>query len=185
MNAYTAFKFLHICAVVMWVGGGFALLVAVELMGRKAGEKAEMAIIKAVAAMGVPFFIPVSLATVIFGAITAWIGQDLSELWVILGLVGFVGTFLNGLLMIKPRADKIAVLIQSKGEQSPRLAPLGRSLITVARLDYVMLFVVIADMVLKPQPDDVVTLVVMGLIVVAGAVLFLGRGMRQTPAHAA
>lgn len=185
MNAYTAFKFLHVCAAVMWVGGGFAMLVAAEIMGRKAGEKAQMPIVSAVAALGVPYFIPVSLATVVFGVIDAWIGQNLSDLWVILGLVGFAGTFLNGLLMIKPRADKIASLIQSEGEQSPGIAPLGRSLITIARFDYVLLFVVIADMVLKPQPDDVVTLVVMALVIVAGAILFLGGGLRQTPAHAA
>jgi hypothetical protein len=47
----------------------------------------------------------------------------------------------------------------------------------MARLDYVVLFLVVADMVIKPTGDDAAVLIVMALIAVAG-VAYVVLGVR-------
>ena len=52
--------------------------------------------------------------------------------------------------------------------------PLGRKLLQAAKFDYVVMFVVIADMVIKPGPADIATLLVLAAILLGGGLLFLG-----------
>lgn len=124
-------------------------------MRRNRGPQAMMAVVDAVALLGPPLFVPISALTVVFGVIAAGLGQSFSELWVILGLVGFAATFLNGLLLIKPRAEKLSALIAKEGPESPVLIPFAENLIMIARFDYVMLALVVVDMGLKPSYGDV------------------------------
>lgn len=84
-----------------------------------------------------------------------------------LGLAGFAATFLTGVFVIKPRSEKLAAMIERDGMSAEALAG-GRQLLVIGRSDYVVLFLVVADMVLKPTKDDVGTLVVMAAILVAG-----------------
>lgn len=179
MELGLAFKFLHIVAAIIWIGGGFALLVAVEVVAKKRGAGQSMAIVDAVALLGPGFFVPVSLLTVIFGALAAWFGPGFSTLWVNLGFVGFAATFLNGLLLIKPRAEAIAALAEKEGPNSPKLIAPSRTLVTIARFDYVMLFLVVADMVYKPSLSDVWVLVAMAVVLVAGAIWVFSSVSRQ------
>lgn len=175
MDWYALFKFLHVLSAVLWVGGGFMLLLAAEVRKARRGVEAAMPIVDATAMLGLPFFVPISLATLVFGAIATWFGPGFTELWVILGLAGFAATFLNGLLMIKPRADAMAAILESEGPDSPRLIPIAMELSVISRFDYVMLFLVIADMTLKPVTDSLVLLAVMAAVLAAGAALTLGR----------
>jgi hypothetical protein len=54
------------------------------------------------------------------------------------------------------------------GRLTPELRTDIRKLIVMARLDYVTLFLVIADMVIKPIGDDVGVLIGMAAILIAG-----------------
>lgn len=139
-------------------------MVAAETMLRKRGASGMMAIIDVVALLGPPLFVPISALTVGFGAITVWIGSALSELWVILGLVGFAATFLNGVLRIKPRADRLSAMIAKHGADSPALIPLAEDLLMILRIDYVVLALVVADMVLKPALTDTGDLIAMAAV---------------------
>ncbi len=182
MDLFGIFVLLHIVCVVVWVGGGFTLLVAAETMRINRGTHGMMAVIDAVALLGPRLFVPVSALTVVFGALAAWFGPGFSELWVILGLVGFAATFLNGLLLIKPRAEKMAAMIAKEGENSPSLIPVAANLIMIARFDYVMLALVIVDMVLKPTTDDIWGLTAMAAVLVIGAALVFRSAARGQPA---
>jgi uncharacterized membrane protein len=107
-------------------------------------------------------FIPASLTVVIFGIALvieseAW---SFDQLWIVLGLVGFAATFVTGLFMIKPASERIGAAIEREGGRlTPELRTDIRKLIVMARLDYVVLFLVIADMVIKPIGDDVGVLI--------------------------
>jgi uncharacterized membrane protein len=116
-------------------------------------------------------FIPASLTVVIFGIALvieseAW---SFDQLWIVLGLVGFAATFVTGLFMIKPASERIGAAIEREGGRlTPELRTDIRKLIVMARLDYVVLFLVIADMVIKPIGDDVGVLIGMAAILIAG-----------------
>jgi uncharacterized membrane protein len=96
----------------------------------------------------------------------AW---SFDQLWIVLGLVGFATTFVTGLFMIKPASERIGAAMEREGGRlTPQLRTDIRKLIVMARLDYVVLFLVIADMVIKPIGDDVGVLIGMAAILVAG-----------------
>ena len=182
MDWYSIAKFLHVVSAVCWVGGGVVLMYQAILAGRAKDDDAQMVVVKQTAALALTWFIPASLATVVFGIATATLGNLWSEAWVILGLLGFVATFCTGNFVIKPTADAIA---KAETEGNRQLAlRYGAKLMQVGKFDYVMLFTVIADMVLKPAWSDVVLLIVMAVVLVAGAVLFLLPALSAKPATA-
>ncbi len=182
MSWYTILELLHVACAIIWVGGGFTLLIAAEIVRRKRGPGAVMPVVEIVALLGPPLFVPISALTVVFGAATAWIGGEFTQLWVILGLAGFAATFLNGLLMIKPRAEKLSAMVAEKGKDSPDLVPFAENLLTIARLDYVVLALVVADMILKPTSGDLWELGAMAAILLIGALITLPKAIRRQPA---
>jgi hypothetical protein len=58
------------------------------------------------------------------------------------------------------------------GGLSPEAYALARRLMTFARLDYVVLFLVVFDMAVKPTGDDLGALVLMGVVLVVSAGYF-------------
>jgi len=183
MDWYSIFKFLHVTSAVCWVGGGAVLMFLAILAGRAKDDDAQMVVIKQTASLATVWFIPASLATVVFGLVVATIGGLWGSAWVILGLAGFAATFSTGNFAIKPTADAIAKY-ESEGKRELAKAA-GLKLLKVAKFDYVMLFTVIADMVLKPAWSDVILLVIMALVLIAGAALYLVPALRAQPAAAA
>jgi uncharacterized membrane protein len=171
MDWYSIFKFLHVVAAICWVGGGAILMYQGVLAARAKDEEAQVTIMKQTAGLSLNWFIPASIATLVFGAITATLGSMWSDAWVILGLLGFAATFATGNFLIRPAAEAIAKA-ESEGRRAEALAS-GGKMLQVAKFDYVMLFTVIADMVLKPQWSDIALLVVMAVVLAAGAALFL------------
>jgi hypothetical protein len=66
-------------------------------------------------------------------------------------------------------------MIERDGGMSPPAYAAARRMIVFSRLDYVVLYLVVADMVLKPTGEDTGTLVVMGIILVGATLFFFGR----------
>jgi len=182
MDWYSIFKFLHVAAAVCWVGGGVILMFLGVLATRAKDDAAQMTVIKQTASLATNWFIPASMSTLIFGIVTAALGGLWGDAWVILGLLGFAATFSTGFFVIRPSADAIAAA-ESAGRRDVALANAGR-MMQVAKFDYVMLFTVIADMVLKPQWSDVVLLVIMAVVLAAGFAVFLLPALQQKPAAA-
>lgn len=184
MSWYAILELLHVACAIIWVGGGLTLMVAAEIQRRKRGPAAMIPVIEIVALLGPPLFVPVSALTVVFGAATAWMGGVFPHLWVMLGLAGFAATALNGLLMIKPRAERLSAMVAEKGPGDPDLVPLIENLLAIARLDYVLLALVVADMVLQPAINDLLELATMGAILVIGASISLSGVVRREPVAA-
>ena len=93
--------------------------------------------------------------------------------------------------MIKPASERIGAAMEREGGRlTPELRTDIRKLIVMARLDYVVLFLVIADMVIKPTGDDAAVLIGMAVILIAGIAFILSRlraldAERETPAPSA
>jgi len=180
MDFYTIFKFLHVLCALAWVGGGLTLLAASIMATRANNDAGLFAGLDVMNRLGKTWFVPASLLTVVFGAITATFGGMWGQLWVILGLVGFASTFLTGLLLLEPQGRKIGALI-AEGQMVDAVAA-GKRLLSISKFDYSVMLVVIIDMVMKPGLTDVVVLAVMAAIVAGGAIVFLGPVLARTPA---
>jgi uncharacterized membrane protein len=170
MALYEFLLFLHIVATVVWVGSAFFGMVLAALYDRDADDAATERLLKDQAFLATRLFIPASLSVVLLG-IALVIESDawsFDQLWIVLGLLGFATTFLTGLLVLKPVGDRIAAQTQRDGGLTPSTLVDVQKLLIKARSDYVVLFLVIADMVIKPTGDDVGVLVGMALIALAG-----------------
>jgi len=171
MTLYEFLLFIHVAATVVWVGAGLLSLVLAIGYDTDGDEPAIRRFLADQERLATRLFIPASLTVVIFG-IALVIESDawtFGYLWIVLGLVGFAATFVTGLFLIKPASERIGAAMEREGGRlTPALRTDVRKLIVMARLDYVVLFLVIADMVIKPTGDDAAVLIVMALIALAG-----------------
>lgn len=172
MDIYLLFKFLHVAAAIVWVGAGVGLVILGIAAERKKDEAEYGHIIQYLVFMSPRVFIPSSLAVLVFGVIAAWMSWSFNDLWIDIGLVGFAATFLTGNFLLRPRADKVGAII-AKGPMNAEAMATGHELVTIAKFDYVMLFVVVADMVFKPTLNDWVVLVLMAAAIIAAGIVFL------------
>jgi hypothetical protein len=124
-----------------------------------------------------------SMLTLAFGLIMCGFWVGFSDLWILIGLVGYATTFCIGMFVFKPTADRMAGMIAKDGVTPAALAQ-GQRILSAAHLDYSVMLVIIADMVLKPTLDDVAILGGMALVLATGVALALGGTRRLAPSAA-
>jgi len=186
MSRYEFLVFGHIVCAILWVGAGTVF----HLLGLRAeranDNKAIEQIMKDLAFLGTRFFLPSSALLLVFGLLLVWDSDfwSFGKLWIVLGLVGYAITFITGLAWVKPQTEKIAAMVQRDGGMTETSLALSRRMVVFGRLDYVVLYLVIADMVAKPTGDDVWFLVVSAVILVAAAMYFGARARALVPAPA-
>ena len=188
MSRQEIYLFVHVAAAVLWVGGGSLI----TLMGHRAisaGDRDRTRVVVQEAAwLGQRLFIPASVVLLVMGILLLADGPWDLDLWVVLGLIGFVATAVTGATILGPRAERIAHMIQEAGGTYTDAADVeSRKLLTLARIDSVVLFLVIADMVLKPSGDDIGVLAVMALIMAVGiaSAVTQYKGIDDAPAEVA
>lgn len=176
MTRYEIFLFLHISAAIIWIGSGFLLNVQGARADRRRDHEGIRRVLDDAGSLANVVFIPASLAALVTGLVLVFDGPwSFDQLWIVLGLAGFAATFVTGLFVLKPRSEQLAAVVERDGGLSPEALVRARQLMILARSDYVVLFLVVADMVLKPTTDDVGTLVAMAAILVAGVAYVVVR----------
>jgi uncharacterized membrane protein len=175
---YTLFKFLHVAAAIIWIGSGFGLVVLGIAARRSPDRDAYLRVIQQVIFLAPRLFVPSSLAALVFGVLAAWM-WGLGWLWIWIGIIGFAATFSTGNFLIRPRADKIGAMMASQGYSDAAATELGEEVLAIAKFDYLMLFVVVADMVFKPGWSEWPFLLVMILVLLGGATAFLMPVIRK------
>ena len=100
--------------------------------------------------IGQRLFMPMSIVVLIAGIAMVWYGPFSFELWIALALIGIVVTALTGALYLGPMGGKLAALAQEKGFDDPTVTAMRDRLITVSRIDYAVLALIVLDMVFKP-----------------------------------
>jgi uncharacterized membrane protein len=170
MTWYEFLLYVHVSAVVIWVGAGFLVMV----LAIRADRSDDVAQIKRLLDdntwLATHLFIPSSLVVVAAGI---WLAIDgpwtFDQLWIVLGLLGYALTFLTGVTILRPRGDRVAAMLERDGgRMTPTTLAETRRLLALARIDYVTLFLVILDMTAKPTGDDVGLLIVMAAIFAGG-----------------
>jgi uncharacterized membrane protein len=171
MSLYELLLFLHITSAIVWIGSGTLLNVLAFRYDRSGDHEGLRRIAADVEELAKVLFIPASFSTLILGILTTIDGPwSFDQLWIVLGLVGIAATIFTGLTIITPRTAEIAELMGRDG-MTAEVAGKINQLLTLGRIDLVVLYLVVADMAIKPTGDDVGVLVAMALIAL-GAVAF-------------
>lgn len=181
MDWYILLKFLHVLAVILWLGGAFSLMLSAAFAERANDDARLLQVADNSAMLGKLVFMPAILVLLVSGAIMWWMRFGLFEFWLILGLGGFVVSMLMGMLIMGPGSERIANRIAEEGV-SAEVVNEARRLIRLGRFELTVLFAVVAVMVFRPVPGDIGILAALALVIIAGAVLFLSPGRKASPA---
>ena len=183
MDWYSIVKFGHVICALIWVGGGFAMMLNGVLAVRAGDEEATMRAINLSSDLGGRLMVPDSMLTLVFGLVMCWFWVGFSDMWIIIGLAGYAATFLIGLFYFKPTSERVAAMVARDGVTSAALAD-GRAMLKVARFDYAVMLIVVADMVFKPTFADTVLLTAMAVVLLAGAAAAFGSWSESAASEA-
>jgi uncharacterized membrane protein len=169
MTTYELLTFLHISAAIIWLGAGFLLGVLIFGAARAGDRGREAGYHRDVGWLAPRVFVPGSLATFIFGVLLTIDGDwDFGSLWITVAMIGWLASFLTGILYFKPEGQRIGALAAERGPGDPEIEARVHRVNIIDRVQLAVLFTVVADMVIKPTGDDTGVLIA-GAVVLAGA----------------
>src|SRR3954471_4993470 len=188
MTRYDAYKFIHVTAAIVWLGAGVLIQMLAVRAQTTHDDEYLARLFRDAGILAKRLFIPSSLVVVTMGVLMVVDGPwDFGPLWLALGLAGFFATSLTGALVLGPRAEKVAERYEESGGMTPEIAGDMRGVLLLARIDTVVLFLVVADMVIKPTGDDTGVLIAMVAVFLVGAAMTAaalragGRGGQASP----
>ena len=185
MTWYEFWKFLHVCFAVLWVGGGAMMqFFALRALASKSNERVVQfaADVEWIGGRLLTTFSAGALLTGIALVVNApyWgFGDD----WIVIGLVLFAVTFVAGAAFFGPEAGRISKLAAAEGSDSAVVQARIRRVLVLSRIDLVVLFLIVFDMVVKPSFSDGWTIIgALAIALVVAALLVLpALGARQEP----
>ena len=151
MDIYEILKYLHIVAAIIWIGGAaFFNVLGTQVAGARDGVQLAW-FGRRIEWLGTRYFTPFSILVLLFGL--AMVGESdvwhFSDAWIGIGLAGIVATIVTGAGFLGPTAGRLARAIDAGAPSTDIEALMGR-ILWVARIDLVVMFLVVADMVFKP-----------------------------------
>ena len=151
MSWFEGLLFVHIAMAIIWIGGALMM----QFFGIRAsmsGDPARMAVLgQDIEWIAHRVFTPASLLAFVSGILLVvesdfyGFGDD----WIVMGLVLYATTFFAGILFLGPESGRIGAL-----PPGPEVGQRILRLIMLARLDIVLLFLIVYVMTVKPQWDD-------------------------------
>ncbi len=171
MDTLLLLKFAHVSAAVLWVGGGFGLMLAAATLGSRASSERMAAILSIMATLAPRLFVPASLVVLISGISLGWFGGYGWPAWLVLGLAGIAATIALGAGLLGPGSERALRTAAKAGPEAAR-SDMER-VFRLARFDYVLHGAIVFLMVVKPGWDEVGLLAALALAVAAGATLIL------------
>lgn len=185
MSYYELLVVLHIFAAVIWLGAGFLVAVLVFGAGRAGDAEREAGYTQDVVWLAPRLFIPSSLAVLAVGILLVLEGTwSFDQLWIALGLAGWLASFLLGILYFRPESDRLTELIGERGPADAEVAERLHRVKNVDRVQLTILFLVVADMVVKPTGDDAGVLIAFAAILAISTLAAI-LAIRQGPQRAA
>ena len=179
MSYYEILLFLHIVGATIWLGSAF-MLHALLYRARKTGDTI---LVERVSShtqwLAQRIFIPTSLAVLVLGILLTIEGPwSFDQLWIVIALAAFAGTFLLGVGVIEPEGKRLHAMTAAQGTEHPETRRSNERMDAYMKLDLVLLFVVVFDMALKPTADDVGTLV-LGAAALLATIAYVVRVVRR------
>ena len=150
MSYYEFLKFVHVVMAVVWVGGGITIQILAFKLQKEQNGPRMASFAKDAGFLGERVFGPASGVLLLAGILMVVDTWDFSDTFIIIGIVGFLATVVTGLFFLTPESKKVGAIIEQRGPDDPEAQAGIRRLITISRIDAVVLLVVIFNMVTKP-----------------------------------
>lgn len=100
--------------------------------------------------IGTRVLTPSSILIVIAGVFMVLDRYSFEDLWIIIGIAGFLYSFVNGAFFLGPLSGKTGRLMEERGPEDPEVQGNIRRLFALSRVELVILIVVVWAMTLKP-----------------------------------
>lgn len=148
MEVFEIYKFLHVSAAIVWVGGGIfgAILTRRAL---SAPPEHTLGIARDMDHVSKRLFVPAALATLLFGILMVVDAEPygFGQAWIIIGLGGVALSIAVGAGFLGPQSEKLVEELEA-GDPSAisRLETVDK----VALVDLAVLLIVVWAMVAKP-----------------------------------
>ena len=152
MDFATSLKFAHVLAAVLWVGGGFATIVAGIVLSGRSTAQTQLAIVQAVVLLAPRLFIPASILTLATGVTLLFVAGWGWQPFTTLGLAGVLFTAGFGALVLGPSCERALKLADTHGAEAA--IPSLRRVQRLAMMDYAVQFAIVFLMVVKPGWQD-------------------------------
>lgn len=152
MSGYEFLKFLHVAAVITWVGSPVFLTV-LQARLRRAGDRATlMGVGRQMEVLGKVYFSPLAATTLVTGILMVATTEGLSftDPWILIGLAGIGATLGIGLGVITPTGKKLGEASQATPPDGAAIADLSQRMTTLTIVNIVILFFVVWAMITKP-----------------------------------
>jgi len=155
MDLYNWLLYLHILSAITWMGAGITI-VLLGFHSRK--TKTELKVIDQMEWIGPRVGGPSVFITLItgIGLVHDYPGWSFGNFWVIAGLVFLALLFSIGIMFHVPQYKKIRKAVKESGEDSPAVRKLISQSFNGARLEVVLLILVVWMMVLKPGMGEAI-----------------------------
>jgi uncharacterized membrane protein len=151
MTWYTFFKWIHVTAAVIWIGGATTVQAYAIRILRTGDGKRQAEFAKDTEFVGMRVFMPASLI-LFLAAIGLMVNGNWpwGENWVVIGLIAFGLSFVIGAGFLGPESGRIAATIAREGPESTAAKARIRRILMVSRCELVVLLTVVWNMVVKP-----------------------------------
>lgn len=153
ITGYTVLLALHIVCAVLWVGGGITLHVLGRMAAASGDRQRMLQFSRDADWIGPRFYAPLSVLLLVFGVFLVSrdeVGADMSTLWVSLGFVGWLISFLIGILYYSRAAKKRDAIVASEGLESDAFLAQYLRVANVNAIEITLLLLVVIDMAIKP-----------------------------------
>jgi uncharacterized membrane protein len=148
---YTLFKFLHVAASMLWIGGAASLSLLNFWLARQQQGPALVSMAQASSLYGRLVIGPSVLLTLAAGiGMVISVGLDASALWIVWGVIGLAGSFVMGAVISRRLTAQMSALAATAPSSDAGLVALQRRLLTVNLLNLILLLSVVWAMVAKP-----------------------------------
>jgi uncharacterized membrane protein len=151
-GSYEVYKALHVTFAVIWVGGGVGLTIIGLLALRENDPKDIPVIVKYAEQLGMKVFTPSGLIVVAMGVVlTQKADWGWGTFWIDFALAVWALSFVIGAGVLGPTAKKMHQAFEaSGGETTAEIAALQNRIVSIARIDSVLLLLIVIDMTAKP-----------------------------------
>ena len=144
VTTLTVLKSVHVLAAAFWVGGALTLNIAVLLAMQAGGPEPRIVTLRLTRFVALWVFAPVAGLALVTGIWMSAEYYDFSDLWITLGIAGWVAAVGVLFAYIVPRAT--ATLAALEAGQPPRPG----YLVAAARLNLLLLSAILVIMVIRP-----------------------------------
>lgn len=149
---YTFVVFLHIAAGIIWVGGGIFGHIVGTRLAAGGNDEATAGYVSQIEWSGLRLFTPASLVVLAAGIYMVWDNDAwaFGQTWIWLTLAIYALSFLIGAAYLGPTSGKMGKVLEDKGPSDPEYKMMLQRILTVSRVDTILLLTIVVLMVWKP-----------------------------------